>query len=114
MEEYIFNEILFKNKKIFLYFEDHDEVKYNYDDVTVENIKDYINRVIKYVEEDLHDYRYDFVRIKKIKNTNRYKKTVDEESDYTGKRVSEIIKTYEINITDADILSLNLIKIRLT
>jgi hypothetical protein len=106
MENYIFNEILFKNKKIKLFSDDFNELKFIYNDINNDTIKLYINNLINLLDNDLNDYEFDVYKYKKG-NINSIDKYI------TGNIVSNIIKNDNIIINDNDINNLKLIKFSL-
>lgn len=106
MENYIFNEILFKNKKIKLFSDDFNELKFIYNDINNDTIKLYINNLINLLDNDLNDYEFDVYKYKKG-NINSIDKYI------TGNMVSNIIKNDNIIINDNDINNLKLIKFSL-
>jgi len=106
MENYIFNEILFKNKKIKLFSDDFNELKFIYNDINNDTIKLYINDLINLLDNNLNDYEFDVYKYKKG-NINSIDKYI------TGNMVSNIIKNDNIIINDNDINNLKLIKFSL-
>lgn len=103
MEHYIFDEIIFKNSKYKIYFDDHDEVKYTYNEVSRETIDAYIRKLISFLEYQLADFQYDLY---KRKNGYVYK---FEDYIVTGRTLANSIRKSKITISESNLVMLQLI-----
>ena len=94
LEKYIFEEIIFKKAKYKIYFEDHDEVTFNYTEVNIDTLHEYIHKLIEFLETELADFQYDlYTRMNGV--VTRF-----EEYIITGKLLASYMRRSNISVSE--------------